>query len=208
MRWLSWPLLLMAAFLAGCLPDPDLPAPEVSIEPTEPTSDDDLTLVMDELPTNLPGLVAVIGWEVDDEPVAELDDATLVPAAQTAAGERWTVRAHYELDVEVGSDGTDSVVIQGAFPDDDDVVDDDDSGAPDDDDVGPDDDDVGPDDDDAVEPAPPTSRLCASAGTSTSATFSLTTCTGPMEIAPGVSSSASYTLVLGTFRVLQGQEDL
>ena len=87
------------------------------------------------------------------------------------------------------------------FPDDDDTVDDDDSGQPDDDDVVDDDDSGTPDDDDAVDDDDTTplepgglGRVCASAGTGSDGVYSVTTCTGPVEVAPGVMSNDVYTV--------------
>ena len=89
-------------------------------------------------------------------------------------------------------------------PDDDDVADDDDSSADDDDVV--DDDDTSDDDDvvddDDVEPLGPTSRLCSTAGRSSNGIYTAITCTGPAEMAPGVSTNGTYTVVTGTLHLI------
>jgi hypothetical protein len=63
----------------------------------------------------------------------------------------------------------------------------------------PDDDDAA-DDDDTVMPEGHRTRLCATAGTATNTDYSLTTCTGPLELAPGMSSNDVYTLVTGVLQ--------
>lgn len=196
------PALIAALLLGGCLGPPQLPAPEVQIEPPAPGPDDDLILVLEEIPTGegRPDLEWRIEWRVDGVVVGDLPGARAVEAARTAPGERWTAVVRFQLGEDVGSPDEASVQI-GADGDDDSATDDDDS-TTDDDDSG--DDDSGGDDD--VQPGPPSSRLCAAAGTLSNAAYSLTTCTGPLEAAPGVSSNSVYTLVVGTFRVLADPE--
>jgi hypothetical protein len=203
------PTVLLAGLLlvlGGCLPPPGPPAPDISIEPASPDTDDDLLLVLPDLgadPEAL-GLSWQIGWSRDGEDVATLAGAATVPAAETSPGETWQATVSLVDDDEVGPPGTASVTIAGG--DDDDVADDDDSGS-DDDDSGSDDDDV-IDDDDAGPPleGPASSGLCAGAGRSSNADWVVLSCTGPVELAPGVSTNGIHTVVAGSLRLLPAQE--
>ena len=85
---------------------------------------------------------------------------------------------------------------------DDDATDDDDSGQ-DDDDTGPDDDDTGPNDDDTVlDESGGGQRLCSAAGTASNDTYTVTTCTGPVEAAPGVVTNGTYTVRINKLGVI------
>jgi hypothetical protein len=87
--------------------------------------------------------------------------------------------------------------------DDDDVTDDDDTG-PDDDDSADDDDDTAPDDDDAtplVETGA-TQRLCSAAGTASNGSYTVRSCTGPVEAAPGVVTNGTYTIRINKLNAL------
>ncbi len=95
-------------------------------------------------------------------------------------------------------------------PDDDDAVDDDDTGpddddsADDDDDTGPDDDDTAPDDDDAT-PLLETGamqRLCSAAGTASNDSYTVRSCTGPVEAAPGVVTNGTYSIRINKLNAL------
>ena len=194
-------LIPILFLVAGCLGQPQLPAPQVDIEPAVPDPEDDLVLVLEDISEgdDRPDLVWDIVWSVDGAAADELADAREIAAAHTQVGETWTATVRFQLDGELGPAAEASVVIS-SDGDDDDVVDDDDSG--DDDDSSGDDDDVQPDDDDAVEAPGPISRLCAAAGTSAGSTYSATTCTGPLTPVQGVSTSSTYTLSVTSFRVL------
>ena len=68
----------------------------------------------------------------------------------------------------------------------------------------PDDDDAADDDDTVMQPGHRT-RLCAAAGTASNDEYALTTCTGPLELVPGLSSNDTYTLVTGVLQPVGGK---
>ena len=181
--------------LAGCLRPVDLPVPDVAIEPEAPADGDDLVLVIDDLGDNPASLSWAIEWQRDGEVQADLAGGELVPADRTELGDEWTVAVSLVLEDRVGPSGEATVTIGGGGDDDtnddDDVVDDDDS-APDDDDSAPDDDDA-VDDDDALDPGVG-NRLCAAAGVASNDTYTTSSCTGPVETAPGVATNGTYTI--------------
>jgi hypothetical protein len=184
--------LLLVLLLVGCLEPMELPGPQVSIEPAEPTTDDDLTLVLEELDSEGAGTTWQISWERDGGEVSDLAGETVVPASETDVGEVWTAVVAAILDDIVGPTASASVTILAGPGDDDDVIDDDDSGGPDDDDV--------VDDDDVTLPEDPTAALgglCAAPGRSTNDDFVAVTCTGPSPAAVGVSANDNYTVVMG-----------
>ena len=71
----------------------------------------------------------------------------------------------------------------------------------DDDDAGADDDDAVDDDDDLGD-SPVATGLCAGAGRATSGNWTTVSCTGPLDLAPGVSTNGTYTVVTGTLSPL------
>ena len=146
-------LLLLPAFvlLTGCLTPLGLPAPEVSIEPASPAPDDDLVLVLEELPVGeaLPALSYQIEWQLDGEVVADLAGVEVVASSWTAVGETWTAVVAVVQGDQAGPSAQVSVEVHAVGDDDDSGPDDDDDVA-DDDDSGADDDDTLPDDDDAT----------------------------------------------------------
>ena len=146
-------LLLLPAFvlLTGCLTPLGLPAPEVSIEPASPAPDDDLVLVLEELPVGeaLPALSYQIEWQLDGEVVADLAGVEVVASSWTAVGETWTAVVAVVQGDQAGPSAQVSVEVHAVGDDDDSAPDDDDDVA-DDDDSGDDDDDTSPDDDDAT----------------------------------------------------------
>jgi hypothetical protein len=185
-------LLTLALLLhgVGCLAPVGLPAPDIAIEPESPANEDDLVLVVEDLGDNPAGLSWSIAWDRDGDVQTDLAGAEFVPADSTSDGETWTATVALVLGDEVGAPAEESVTIGGG-DDDDSGLDDDDSGL-DDDDVSDDDDIV--DDDDAVSGPGVGSRLCAAAGVSTNGVYSASTCTGPVEAAPGVVTNGTYTI--------------
>ena len=169
-------LLLALGLVSGCLGPLGLPAPEVSISPADPGPDDDLVLVLEEVPTGdgLPTISFQIEWQQDGVTVDELAGAELVASSWTEVGETWTVTVAAVQGDQVGPTGQASVVI-GETGDDDDTT----SG-----------------DDDDVSPGVPgtAGRLCAAAGTVSNGVYTVTTCTGPVEAAPGVVTNGTYTI--------------
>ena len=88
--------------------------------------------------------------------------------------------------------------------DDDDSAADDDDTVPDDDDSAADDDDDVADDDDSI-PLVETGgmhRLCAAAGTGSNGTYTVRSCTGPVETAPGVVANDTYTIRINKLNAL------
>ena len=170
-------LLILAIGLCGCLGPLGLPAPEVSIEPAEPRADDDLVLVLEEIAAgdDLPAITFQIAWEQDGVTVEELAGAELVASSWTEVGETWTATVAPVQGDQVGPTGEASVMIGATGDDDDDTT--------------------GGDDDDLTtgEPGPAT-RLCAAAGTVSNDIYSVTTCTGPVEAAPGVMANDTYSI--------------
>ena len=183
-------LCLAVGLISGCLGPLGLPAPMVSIEPTSPGPDDDLVLVLEEIPSgeDRPVITFQIEWQQDGDTVEDLAGAELVPASRTEVAETWTAIVAAVQETLVGPTAQASVVI-GATGDDDDSGDDDDTTGGDDDDT------TGGDDDDVTtgEPGPAT-RLCAAAGTVSNGVYTVTTCTGPVEAAPGVMTNSIYTV--------------
>lgn len=177
--------VLSLLLLAGCLRPVELPAPEVAIDPANPDDGDALSLVLDDLGDNPAALEWSIEWRLKGAVQDDLDDALVVPAARTTAGDTWTVAVALALGGGLGPAGEASVTIGGGGDDDDSGVDDDDSGG---------DDDVSPDDDDTVEHPGVGSRLCAAAGASRNEQYTLTNCTGPVETAPGVMTNGTWTI--------------
>jgi len=106
----------------------------VSIEPASPGLDDDLLLVLEEIPTGdeRPDLSWEIGWIVDGAQAYDLAGAGTVPAARTEVGQTWAVTVRLRLGDEVGEPGEASVAIGQTEDDDDSAIDDDDSGDDDD----------------------------------------------------------------------------
>ena len=186
-------LLPTLALLTGCLGPLGLPVPDVSIDPEAPDPDDDLVLVLQELPAGpaLPTLTYQIEWQQDGEAVPELAGAEVVASSWTTAGETWTAVVAAVQGELVGPPGQASVEI---------------SADGDDDDTGPDDDDTADDDDVVAEAVGPKSRLCSSAGRSTNSIHTAVTCTGPVEMAPGVSTNGTYTVVSGTLHLISQSE--
>ena len=169
-------LCLAVGLISGCLRPLGLPAPMVSIEPANPGPDDDLVLVSEEIPSgeDRPVITWQIEWQQDGVTFEDLAGAELVPSARTEMGETWTAVVAAVQGAQVGPTSQASVVI-GATGDDDDSGDD--------------------DDDDDVSPGGGTgTRLCAAAGTVTDGIYIASTCTGPVEIAPGVVSDGTYTI--------------
>ena len=173
-QWVLTALLVLA--LAGCLEPPVLPVPEVSIEPANPRNEDDLELLLEDLGDNPAELSWSITWERDGEVQEDLVGAMSVPSGSTSSGEVWTVTAALVLGEAAGPSAGASVTIDGGGDDDD---------AADDDDVS--------DDDDAAVPGAGR-RLCSVAGTASNGTYISTSCTGPVEAAPGTSSNDVYTV--------------
>ncbi len=145
--------LVVIVAASGCLPDPVLPAPEVSIAPSEPGPDDELELrygFSDPLPFIDPNA----RWELDGEPVPDLDGLPWVDEDRTEEGQTWTGIGWLEMETDegrmIGAEARDSVVIGPPGQDDDDSGADDDDSVIDDDDSGIDDDDSVIDDDDSV----------------------------------------------------------
>ena len=176
--------ILGIGLLSGCLGPLGLPAPQVSIEPVDPGPDDDLVLVLEELASGegAPAITFQITWQQDGATVDELAGAELVASSWTEVGEIWTATVAAVQGDQVGPAGEASVTI-GAAGDDDDTTGDDD------------DDTTGDDDDDVTtgEPGPAT-RLCAAAGTVANGVYTVTTCTGPVEAAPGVMANDTYSI--------------
>jgi|GEM_PF-5575282 len=56
-------VLAGALLLTSCLPQLSLPAPVVSIEPSEPDAGDDLTLVLESLSADGAGVTWQIAWD-------------------------------------------------------------------------------------------------------------------------------------------------
>lgn len=137
--------------LAGCLEPIGPPAPEVAIEPEEPTTDDDLVLVLEELSEGGAGTTWQVTWQRDGVDVEALEGQEVVPASETAVGEIWSVTVEAVLGELTGPPATAAVTIGGSGDDDDSGVNDDDladdDDLTDDDDVSDDDDDVADDDD-------------------------------------------------------------
>ena len=102
-----------------------------------------------------------------------------------------------------GADACDGVDDDDSGPDDDDAGPNDDDVGPNDDDAGPDDDDVGPDDDDTSGGGDTSSRLCAGAGRAVGGAYTLVSCTGPLELAPGTASNGTHTVTYGAARLLE-----
>ena len=138
-------LLLVLVLLTGCLGPLGLPAPEVSIEPESPGPDDDLVLVLEEIPTGdgLPSMSFQVDWQRDGDVVPELTDVEVVASSWTSTGETWTATVAVVQGEQVGPTAQASVVIGDGGDDDDDSGDDDD--VVDDDDSAPDDDDTASD---------------------------------------------------------------
>ena len=178
-------MLAVAVGLAsGCLGPLDIPSPMVSISPATPGPEDDLVLVLEEIPSDegRPVITWQIAWQQDGATVDELAGAELVASSWTEVGEIWTATVAAVQGDQVGPAGEASVTI-GAAGDDDDTTGDDD------------DDTTGDDDDDVTtgEPGPAT-RLCAAAGTVANGVYTVTTCTGPVEAAPGVMANDTYSI--------------
>ena len=184
-RWIA---LLLVVGLVGCLEPAGPPAPEILIDPGEPTTDDDLTLVLEELPPDGAGTTWQITWERDGDEVSGLAGETIVPSTETAVGEAWTAVVAAVLGDQVGPTAAASVTIVPAGGDDDDDDDDDDSSGDDDDD-----DDITLPEDLAVA----LGGLCAAPGRSTNDGFAVISCTGPSPAAVGVSQNDNYTVVVG-----------
>ena len=171
-------MLTLAVVLAsGCLGPLGLPSPVLSIEPASPGPDDDLVLVLEEVPTGdgRPTVTFQIEWQQDGVTVEDLAGAELVPSSWTSTGETWTAIVAAAQGDQVGPTGEASVVL-GETGDDDDTT----SG----------------DDDDTVSPGAPgtAGRLCSAAGTVSNDVYTVTTCTGPVEAAPGVMSNSVYVV--------------
>ena len=68
-------------------------APEVEIDPASPGVDDDLTLVIVTESTDEDGdnITYEINWTLNGDPVDDLEDPMLVPAARTALDDVWSV---------------------------------------------------------------------------------------------------------------------
>ena len=170
--------LLVSLFLGACLEPVLLLVPDIAIEPESPAEVDDLELILEDLGDNPAGLSWSIAWSRDDEVQEVLAGATLVPAESTSIGEVWTATVALVLGDEAGPSAEADVTIGGGG----------------DDDTGPDDDDdTGPDDDDVSGPGVG-NRLCAAAGTSSNGIYTASSCTGPVETAPGVATNGVYTV--------------
>ena len=59
-----------------------------------------------------------------------------------------------------------------------------------------------PADDDDATPEGPTSRLCSTAGSASNGIHTVVACTGPVELAPGISTNGNHTVVTGTLHLI------
>ena len=162
-------LLLALGLVSGCLGPLGLPAPDVSISPAAPGPEDDLVLVLEELPSDegRPVITFQIQWQQDGVTVDELAGAVLVASSWTVVDETWTATVAALQGTQVGPASQASVVIAASG-----------------------------DDDDDVSPGVPgtAGRLCAAAGTVSNGVYTVTPCTGPVEAAPGVVTNGIYTI--------------
>jgi hypothetical protein len=93
--------------------------PVVAIEPAEPSSSDDLEMVVVTEAEDPDGSVLFYRtvWKRDGTQVTELDDRTTVPADQTRRGEEWLVEVvAVDSELEVGDQAEASVEISNSAP--------------------------------------------------------------------------------------------
>ncbi len=126
MRWSSLLVLVLVAVGCGELNSPPT-APGITIQPAEPTTDDDLTCVV-ETPSSDPDgdpITYRTNWTIDG--LSTGMETLVVPAAQTRDGEEWTCVVRASDNQVEGPEGRASVVIGDQAGDDDSAGGDDDS---------------------------------------------------------------------------------
>jgi len=114
---MRWTILLCGVLaLSGCLEAAVAPAPEISIEPAEPGPDDDLRVVLPDLPELADGPTAVwaIGWTRDGDSLSQLVDREDMPGSLTSIGQTWTVAVVLVVDGQAGEAASASVTIGGS----------------------------------------------------------------------------------------------
>ncbi|MBJ94414.1 MAG: hypothetical protein CMP23_08025 [Rickettsiales bacterium] len=118
MRGYRWLLVLLALNAPACMNGVPT-APLVAIEPAEPSSDDDLEMVVVTEASDRDGSVLFYRtvWTRGGVQVVELDDRTTVPAEQTTSGEQWTVEVvAVDSDLELGEEAQATVEISNSAP--------------------------------------------------------------------------------------------